>query len=154
MILLSHVRDNFAEAFYPRLSEWWAAGLLLAMGWVLSANPDLMFGAKTQVYETMLMIAPQEGWAAIMKVFAAGRLITLLINGAWRRSPHLRALGAFLSSFFWMQITLSSASTFGLVFVFAAGVLTLDFLNMIRATRDARTVDYARAKGGPKGDSH
>lgn len=145
MVVFAHIRDSFADAFFPRLGEWWTAGLLLALGFVLTGNPDLMATSKSNAYQLMMMIASQSTWATVMKVFAAGRLIILVINGAWRRSPHFRAIGAFLTCFFWMQITLSVASTAGFLFIFSAGVLILDFANFIRAMRDARTVDHAYA---------
>ncbi|TDK38770.1 hypothetical protein E2F50_01045 [Rhizobium deserti] len=109
MVILTHIRDNFANAFFPRWSEWWAANLLMVLGFVLTSNPDLMASSKSNAYQLMLMIFTQETWSAVMKVFAFCRLLVLLINGAWRRSPHLRATGAFLSCFFWVQITLSVA---------------------------------------------
>ena len=145
MVILAHIRDNFANAFFPRWSEWWAAGLLMGLGYVLTANPDLMVTSKSNAYQLMLMITSQAKWAAIMKMFALIRLAILLVNGAWRRSPHARATGAFLTCFFWMQITLSVAPTAGMLFGFSLGVLILDFVNFIRAMRDARVVDYAYA---------
>ncbi len=145
MVFLTHIRDNFADAFFPRLSEWWAAGVLMALGYVLIANPDLMLSSKAGAYQLLLMICSQEAWADVMRVFALMRLVILLINGAWRRSPHLRAVGAFCSCFFWVQITLSVWHTAGFLFILAAGVFVLDFANFIRAMRDARTVDYIYA---------
>jgi hypothetical protein len=32
MIFIAHIRDNFANSFYPRWAEWWAAGLLMKGG--------------------------------------------------------------------------------------------------------------------------
>lgn len=154
LVFATHVRDNFANAFFPRLSEWWAATLLGGLGFVLSANPDLMASSKANAYQMMLMIWHQETWALIMKLFAGCRLVILLVNGAWRRSPHLRAAGAILTCFFWMQITLSVASTFGLLFGLAAGVLVLDFANFIRALRDARIVDYTYANARKQAGEH
>lgn len=151
MLIFAHIRDNFANAFFPRLSEWAAAGCLLGVGLMLSANGDLMTSTKTQAYQLMLMIADQSTWASILKIFASLRLIILLINGAWRRSPHLRAISAFLTCYFWTQITLSFLPTFGFAFVFAAAFLCLDFVNSIRAARDARIVDNAYSKGAKTG---
>lgn len=145
MIFIAHIRDNFANSFYPRWAEWWAAGLLMGCGFMLASNPDLMVTSKTGAYEMMLMIFDQQDWSWVMRGFAFCRLVILLINGAWRRSPHLRAAGAVLTCFFWLQITLSIASTFGLFFVMALGILVLDFVNFIRAMRDARVVDYSYA---------
>lgn len=140
-------RQHLADAFFPRMSEWGAAGMLFALGWMLSANPDLMGGAKSNAYDLMLAMAHQDTWSKIMMGFGGIRLTILMINGYWRRSPHLRALTAFLSCFFWTQIVLSFAPTFGFVFIFACGYLAQDFATIIRAMRDARTVDDAHARG-------
>ena len=151
IMFITHVRDSFADAFFPRLSEWFAACMLMALGFMLSSNPDLMTTAKTSVYQLLLMIATQETWSMTMKLFASGRLLILLINGAWRRSPHLRSASAFVTCFFWTQIALSSMQTFGYVFTFSAGILLLDFVNSIRAARDARVVDLKYAEGRAAG---
>lgn len=151
MTTFASVRTHIVEAFYPRLSEWFCASILMALGFMLSENADLMTSSKTATFDLMLMIAPQEKWSLIMKLFATLRLVILLINGILRRSPHLRAGSAFLSLFFWTQIALSAKATFGFVFVFSAGIAVLDFLNVTRASRDARLVDYIHAKGGPEG---
>jgi hypothetical protein len=149
--MIASVRHSFADAFFPRLSEWYTAGVLMALGVMLSSNPDLMASSKTSAYELMLLIANQDTWAWIMKGFAFFRLTVLFINGSWRRSPHLRSATAFLSLFFWTQITLSFAPIFGYAFVFACGHLVLDLANSIRAARDARIIDHAYGKGGTAG---
>lgn len=140
-------RRHLADAFFPRRSEWGAAGALFALGWMLSANPELMASGKSNAYDLLLSIASQHTWSKIMIVFGGLRLLILLINGWWRRSPHLRALSAFLSCFFWTQIVLSFASTFGFAFILACGWLAMDFVTIIGAMRDARTVDDAHAQG-------
>ena len=146
-MMISHIRQNFAAAFFPRLSEWLASFVLMGTGWMLAANADLMANAKTQAYQLMLLIAPQATWSVVLLFFALCRLVVLLINGAWRRSPYLRAGMAFLSCFFWTQITLSFAPTFGFAFVLACGWLGMDMINIMRAMRDARTIDHAHARG-------
>lgn len=150
-MVIAHIRSNFAAAFFARTAEWSCASCLLALGFMLSSNPDLMSSSKTQAYQLLLMIGSQSTWAIIMKIFAAARLLILLINGAWRRSPHLRSISAFLTCFFWMQITLSFLPTFGFAFVGFLFFLIQDFVNSVRAARDARIVDLAYAKGGAAG---
>lgn len=146
MMVFAHIRDNFAAAFFPRLSEWLAGFVLLGLGWMLSANPALMQGGELD-YQLMLIIASQPFWSTVLIIFAGARLSVLLINGAWRRSPHLRALAAFLSCFFWTQITLSFAPTFGFAFILACGWLGMDMINIMRAMRDARTIDDTYRRG-------
>ncbi|KQS90289.1 hypothetical protein [Rhizobium sp. Leaf386] len=146
-MIVTHIRQNFSASFYPRRSEWVAAFTLFAMGWMLSANPELMANAKTQAYNLLQMIAPQPVWSVCLMLFGMGRLSVLLINGAWRRSPYMRAGMAFLSCFLWTQIVLSFAPTFGFAFILACGFLGMDLLNIMCAMSDARTVDHAHARG-------
>lgn len=141
MIVFAEMRGHFADAFFPRRSEWAGAALMIFGGWILFANPDLMTQSKTAAFDLMRSIFQQSTWARLLLSFGLVRLVVLFINGAWRRSPHLRMLSAVLSCFFWMQIALSYSATFGLAFAAYVVVLGLEFSNIIVAGRDARTVD-------------
>ncbi len=149
MLILAEMRDHFAEAFFPRRSEWAGGALLMLAGVVLSANPELMARSQTQAFVLMQAIFRQETWADLLLACGTIRLAILMINGLWRRSPHMRALSAMLSCFFWMHIALSSYASFGLAFAAYTVFLGLEFSNIIVASRDARTVDdtFAGAKG-------
>lgn len=151
-MIFAHIRTSFADAFFPRLAEWFAAGVLFALGWMLMVNDDLMATGTGRGYHLMLKIAGQETWCAILIGFGLVRLMILLVNGAWRRSPHGRAVTAFVSCYFWTQIALSFAPTFGFAFIMACGWLGADVVNVMRAMRDARSVDDAYAKGRSSGN--
>ncbi|MCO5083210.1 MAG: hypothetical protein M9955_16325 [Rhizobiaceae bacterium] len=144
-MIIAHIRTSFAEAFFPRLSEWTPAGTIAFLGWILTVNPDLMFSTSSAAYDLMLSIASQPHWSLILMTLGAARLAVLLINGAWRRSPWARALMAFVSCFLWTQIMLSFLPVFGLAFGMSVGFLVTDVINVFRAMRDARTVDDAYA---------
>lgn len=153
MLIFAHIRDNFAAAFFPRLLEWGCAGTLVALGIMLSVNADLMVTTAStgKGYRLLLAIADQATWASALEAFGGARLLVLLINGAWRRSPWARAGMAFISCFFWTQIVLSFSETFGFVFVFSCAFLAFDVTNVMRSMHDARTVDDAfrgTARGG------
>jgi hypothetical protein len=152
-MVIAHIRHNFSAAFFPRWAEWSASFVLLGIGMMLSVHTDLMVSSVAngygKGYEFLLAVAGQSVWATMLTVFGSTRLAVLLINGAWRRSPVARAVFAFLSCFFWTQLVLSFQSTFGFAFVMACGWLLTDIVNIMRAARDARTVDdvLAREKG-------
>jgi len=150
LLILAHIRTSFAAAFFPRLSEWYCATMLTALGWVLIVNETLMQPDKPG-YKLMLAIAPQDAWGPVMMAFGMGRLIVLFINGAWRRSPHARGIAAFVFCFFWYQIATSFWPIMGYVFVLSAGLFVLDFVNLVRAFGDARIVDHAYQKGRQTG---
>lgn len=144
-MFIAHICTRFAEAFFPRMSEWTPAGTVAFLGWILTVNPNLMTSAQSSAYDLMLSIASQPAWSAVLMIFGAARLAILLINGAWRRSPLARAAMAFLSCFLWTQIMLSFLPVFGLAFGMSVGFLVTDVINVFRAMRDARTVDDAYA---------
>jgi hypothetical protein len=147
MLVIQHVRDNFAAAFFPRRSEWVAASLLLALGVTMSNNAEMVSFVKP-LHGMMPMVALQWMWSWLV-VFAVARLSVLLINGAWRRSPHARGITAFVSCFFWAQLTLyfalSPNSLFSSFFILPGAWLVTDMLNILYAFRDARTVDHSYA---------
>ena len=154
IMIMAHIRDNFTAAFFPRWAEWAAASVLLCIGLMLSINTDLMVSSVAngygKGYAMLLAIAGQSVWATTLTVFGSARILILLINGAWRRSPVARAATAFLSCFFWTILVLSFQPTFGFAFVMACGWLLTDLVNIMRAARDARTVNdvlVARGKG-------
>lgn len=151
MLILAHIRDKFPEALFPRLAEWGLAGMLATIGCMLSLNPALMANPDTNAYDLMRLIASQQTWSMIMITFAVGRIVVLTINGAWRKSPHLRWTAALISMFFWMQIMLSFKATMGFAFCFAIWALILDFANMLHAARDARRADHAFQQAGHHG---
>jgi hypothetical protein len=149
MFVFAEMRDHFAAAFFPRRSEWAGAALLILSGLILFWNPTLMASSRSNAFDLMEAIFRQETWAKLLFSFGLIRFTVLLINGAWRRSPHLRAITALLSCFIWMQVALSLSASFGLAFAAYAVFLGLEFSNIIVASRDARTVDdkFAGAKG-------
>ncbi|MGO4287491.1 hypothetical protein [Bosea sp. TAB14] len=95
------------------------------------------------------------GWFAI--AIGVFRLLALVVNGTFsgtwygRWSPHVRALASFLSCFLWLQITFgllaSDAATTGLAVY--PGLLVLDAMNIVAATKDAASMDRVVADGSP-----
>jgi hypothetical protein len=152
-MFVAHFRRSFAAAFFPRLSEWAGAVGIFAVGLVLSANADLMANAKTSSYNLMLWVGPQIAWSVGMMVFGFMRLLILLVNGAWRRSPHLRAATAFLSMLPFTLITLSFYQTFGIAMALVGVFVAMELINTMRAASDARTVDdNMRGKNGSRAE--
>jgi len=141
-MIVAHIRQHFADAFFPRLSEWSCAVVVFLIGYVLSINVDLMATSKSQAYDLMQMVGTQRQWAVGMMSFGGARLLVLLINGAIKRSPYLRATMAFFSCFPLCLIALSFAPILGISIVFASVFLGTEMINILRAARDARMVEY------------
>lgn len=144
---------KLTKTFPIRITEWLLAGILLSWSmacWNLSPHD------WDQPYYVMLdRIASQNTWAFIAFVIAMLRLAALTINGAWRPSPHLRAIGAFASDFIWLQMSLSVlVSTIGTTAVaIYPWLLLADTYNVFRASYDAKMSDH-RAQVESKRGSH
>tara|TARA_R110002020_G_scaffold467027_4_gene690230 strand:+ start:39503 stop:39967 length:465 start_codon:yes stop_codon:yes gene_type:complete len=136
-----HISRSFRQTFAVRASEWALALMLLNWSIVLFANPELF--ADRPSYAPLAAIMPQDTWALVCCSAGAGRLVVLMINGAWRRTPHLRAGGAFVSCFFWFQITMGFAQSeiWGTGMAIYPVLLALDAYNVIRAITDAAIID-------------
>lgn len=148
-MIVAHLRRSLSETFQARASEWALAIVIFNWALVLFLNEDLF--ATGASYTAMDDLLSQPAWAWLCLAIGGGRIAVLAINGAWRRSPHLRALTAFLSCFFWMQATLgfleSGTGSTGLA-VYPV-LLLLDSYNVIRAMGEAGLADdhYKRAAG-------
>lgn len=139
--MFGHLRKSLVHTFEARASEWALGWMLLLWGVVLDQHPGLFASNVAMTgLETMFR---QESWSLACLIIGGGRLLILGLNGTVRRSPHFRALAAFLSCFFWTQISIglliSGSGTTGLA-VYPV-LLALDAYNVIRAMREAGAID-------------
>lgn len=130
------------KSFDVRLSEWGLALVMLLVGSIL-LGPDELFSRPS--FDLLARVASEDVWGWGTLAIGASRLVVLLINGAWRRSPHMRALTAFASVFVWTQFSLSLMAsaqfTTGLA-VYPVFVL-MDIYIVFRAAIEARMSDEA-----------
>lgn len=141
------------DHFPARRSEWVLAGIMVAWGALLIAPGPIFNQSKAWSQMAAMMEEGTWGWLAItVGVF---RLLALIINGTFsgtwygRWSPHVRALASFMTCFLWFQISfglwISDAATTGLAVY--PGLLVLDAMNIIAATKDAANMDRAVVDG-------
>ncbi|MBW3099202.1 hypothetical protein [Pseudohoeflea coraliihabitans] len=150
--MLSHFTQSLRETFPSRSSEWALAVIILNWSIVLSVTPDL-FNDRIG-YHALLQVAGQETWALLCFIVGTGRLSVLAINGAWRRTPHLRAIGAFISCGFWFGLTLGFGQNVSWSTAMAVYpvLMMLDAYNVFRAITDAAMIDNAYAGARRRGD--
>lgn len=145
MIIVRVARLN--ESLRFRLCEWVLSGVLFSWGWILLL-PTQSFDLPSLA--GLRNIASENMWGSALLLLGAGRLVVLTINGAWRRNPHARGVGAFLSCFVWCQISLGLLNS-GVV---APGIavypifLIAEMYTVYRTSRDARESDEAWKNGG------
>jgi hypothetical protein len=137
---------SFASKFRERMPEWiLSLGLLL---WGLF----LLLPVNYAVYEPMhvlLSLSTVAVYSSIAIIVGSIRLIFLIINGAWRPSAHIRALGCIASSFIWSGLLVGSiVSTLPTTSVVYLMLLTFDIVSLWFAAEDAKIADIkARNKG-------
>jgi hypothetical protein len=140
MTFFAHFSRSFRETFPTRASEWAMGAILFLWSAVLTINSDFFL---TAAMHPLARVASQETWAALCLSAGGGRLLVLAINGGWRRTPHLRAVTAFVSCFFWFQITIGllQSHSIGTGLAVYPVLFFLDVYNVFRAARDAGSSD-------------
>lgn len=132
---------RFKETFRERMPEWGLATGLLAWGLLTISAPGLF--AEQVFFHPLLRIMSQDWWGSFATIIGIIRLIFLVINGAWRPSAHIRAVGAFTGSLIWSTLLIAALSlewmtpTTGLY----ALLLGLDILSLWFAAGDAKLAD-------------
>lgn len=128
------------EYFPIRVTDWLLSAILFSWGLALFAVEPEVWALPTF---TGLHFASQFTWAVIATGIGLARLIALLFNGAVRRSPHARGVGAFLTIFIWVQLSLAvfSSNLVGPGIAIFPWLAIADIFNVYRAAQDARVSD-------------
>ena len=137
---------KLTKTFPIRVTEWLLAGIMLS--WSIACWNLAPMDWANPVYRGLARFATQNTWAFYAFWIGVIRLAALTINGAWRPSPHLRAAGAFLACFMWLQISLGmmTADIRAIGVAIYPWLLLADIYNVFRASHDARqSDDRARA---------
>lgn len=134
---------RFLNAHADRSMEWFSASAMLVWclvlaqpGDTLTLSPSFSEFVRSGLTETRL--------AAIFGLVGGARIVALIINGRWPRSPLFRMSGAMLGCMIWAQIAwlqyLGSAASGAIstgVGVYALLALA-DLANIYRAAFDVR----------------
>lgn len=147
---------KFHHRFTNRALEWLFAVFLVGWAAMLFASPSMFDGPVSPQFVALKATFSQTVWAFGCAFMGLTRLVALWINGRSAGTPYIRMTMAFLSCFFWYQISLG---------LFVSGVpttawaiypviLAFEMYNVFRAASDARLVyDEARAMhDGTNGD--
>lgn len=84
-----------------RSVEWLLACMMVAWGIGLMLPGDTM---EIPRYRLLGAIMPDYGWAAWSIAIGGVRMVALYINGAWRRTPLVRAVCAMLGLIWWIVL--------------------------------------------------
>lgn len=132
---------KLTKTFPIRVMEWLLAGIMFS--WSIVCWKLTPAEWASPLYSGMARLADANTWAFFAFWIGATRLAALAINGAWRPSPHLRAAGAFLACFVWLQISLGmmTANITATGIAVFPWLLLADIYNVFRASHDARVSD-------------
>lgn len=132
--------DGLQHHFQIRISEWLLSGILTTFGLVCFFLPHATWQS---IYGGLNWLGDQHVWGVAAGTLGLSRMIALFINGALYRTPHFRAVGAFLSIFIWLQLSfgLLTADTITLGLAVFPWFVIVDVHNLYRAGRDASFSD-------------
>lgn len=84
------------------MPEWALATGMLGWGFLALAADGLF--KMQEFFAPLLGIMSQDAWGIIVAAVGLVRLVFLVINGAWRPSAHIRAIGCALGAMFWATL--------------------------------------------------
>ena len=134
---------GFKDTFRDRAPEWAMSAALLAWGMIVIFSANL-FQAQ-DFYHPLLEIGSQLLWGVITSVIGGVRLIFLIVNGVFRPSAHIRALGCVVGCVVWgslltASLSLTWAAPSSAIY---ASMLALDFISLWFAAGDAKLADMS-----------
>jgi hypothetical protein len=134
---------RFKETFRERASEWVQAMGMLMWGMIAIFSPGLF--AAQEFFHPLLEMMPQMGWGFLAFMVGLTRLIFLVINGAWRPSAHIRAVGCVMGVLLWGSLLISALSLGWLTPTTAiyTMLVLLDLLSLWFSAGDAKLADIA-----------
>jgi hypothetical protein len=129
------------QHFKDRHAEWIVGIALIFWGTIVLGNPDLF--TQVGLYHKMVNLASQKVWGYCAVAIGTLRITFLIINGTWKRSAHLRALGSGLSACLWAAIWSSYFTLDNIVPNLATigALLALDIYSVWSASAEAKHSD-------------
>jgi hypothetical protein len=131
------------------MPEWVLATGMVAWGLIALASSTVF--SSQEFFQALSEFMPFMAWGALAVLVGVVRLIFLVINGAWRPSAHIRAVGCFAGSLFWGSLLIASLKLTWLTpntAIFATA-LGLDLISLSFASGDAKLADL-RARSNLK----
>ena len=84
---------------HTRAVEYMLAWLMIGWGVAVLLPGDILIGPTSKY---LLTIASEPAWGVMAITVGSLRLMALIINGSWRRSPLLRLFGAVCGLMWWI----------------------------------------------------
>lgn len=132
---------RFRETFRERMPEWVVAVGMTTWGLTTLNSGDLFTTSK--FFHPLLLVMNQTEWGVMALTVGLARLLFLVINGAWRPSAHIRAVGCILGAMLWSNLLIATLSLEWLTPTVAmpATLLFIDIISLWFAAGDAKLAD-------------
>lgn len=132
---------RFKNTFRERIPEWITSFAMLCWGIIVLSEPAELW--QMEYFSVLAKYASQQTWGVVTIALGSLRLIALGINGAWRPTGHIRAIGAASGVVVWTAIIMGYASLAWNPPAFAtkSAMLLLDLLSVSYAAGDAKRAD-------------
>ena len=139
-MVIVHSFEALQETFEARASEWALTAAILSLAFVFFMNGHMY--VQPEFSGLRDIINSQAVWAWIFLLIGSTRLMVLLINGMYWRTPHFRAITAFLSTGVWFLFCVGFARNGDILIALMPWVFFLDAYNTKRAAREAGKSEY------------
>lgn len=139
---------RLADHFPMRVTEWLLSGVLFSWGVSVLNAPAFVWDMP--INNALAKFGSQDQWGCFAVCIGLTRMLALFINGAVRKSPHARTIGAFLSCLVWSQLTLAmfAAPWIAVSAAVYPWLFMAEVYNVSRAARDARLSDNTARQAG------
>jgi hypothetical protein len=149
-MVIAHSFRSLQETFEARASEWMLTCALISLSIVFFFNDDMFY---KEAFNGLRELNPeQDTWAVLFAVVGMARLSVLLVNGMYWRTPHFRALGAFLCMGIWFVFCIGFLRNGSIMIAIMPWIFLLDAYNAKRASREAGKSEYIQRYGRRKED--
>ena len=138
---------KFKDTFRDRVSEWTLAGAMLGWGLLVLISQNLFI--DDPFFKLMIHTTSQYTWGTVTAIVGMLRITFLIINGAYRPSAHIRAIGCVLGAILWSFLFVSALSPTWVAprTAIYGALLVLELISLWFAAGDAKLADLlARGK--------
>lgn len=137
---------RFKQTYRERAIEWWLSSGLAFWGLLVIASPQLF--TWQPFFHPLLTITSQTVWGISALIVGLLRLTFLVINGAWRPSAHIRAIGCVFGCLVWGVLAMATLQLAWITPTFAlyAILFVLDLQSLWFSAGDAKLADIAARK--------
>lgn len=138
---------RFHHTFRERMPEWVLSVGMFLWGLMTLFSPGI-FQAKA-FFHPLLVFMGQPEWGVLALLIGLIRFGFLIINGAFRPSAHIRAIGCVLGSALWTALLMAALNLESLTPTTAifAMLLFLDLISLWFTAGDAKRADLLAKKG-------